>query len=264
MLSEATLTVTYLTHCKSLTALGAFAFISVASAAINVSIGVQRALLYHALHGSRMPKVKWNQWVWLFHSSPWLSHKQRVKPSLLLTGSLPVTEASCQREEEVMGEEDEGLFSYRRLWNKSLKHRLILRIPTFPPDIHRLYLGIDSMNRCHVLYILAVMSVHNQPKTQSSKAGIHLGFLSYRVDNTFTWQPFSIGKWFLPGRTETQLEQHHWGLGLDMLAAPESVDRIDTSVKVTIEKVFFTDLWHIIYHIKGIKKGLNNVGKSPN
>lgn len=48
--------------------------IFVVSAAINVSIEVQKAervaLLYHALHGSQMPKVKCSQWVWLFHSSP--------------------------------------------------------------------------------------------------------------------------------------------------------------------------------------------------
>lgn len=56
------------------------------------------ALLYHALHGSRMPKVKCNQWVSVFHSSLWLSHKQRVNPSLLSTGSLPVREAKCQKE----------------------------------------------------------------------------------------------------------------------------------------------------------------------
>lgn len=78
--------------------------IFVASAATNVSTEVQKAErmapLYHALHGSQMPKVKCNQWVWLFHSSLWLRHKQRVNPSLLLTGSLPVRKAKCQREKE--------------------------------------------------------------------------------------------------------------------------------------------------------------------
>lgn len=43
------------------------------SAARNVSIEVQKAermaLLYHALHGSWMPKVKCNQWASVFHSS---------------------------------------------------------------------------------------------------------------------------------------------------------------------------------------------------
>lgn len=79
-----------------------FFFFVAVSAAINVSIEVQKAewmaLLYHALHGSRMPKVKCNQWVSVFHSSLWLRHKQRVNPSLLSTGSLPVREARRQKE----------------------------------------------------------------------------------------------------------------------------------------------------------------------
>lgn len=76
-------------------------------APINVSIEVQKAertdLLYHALHGSQMPKVKCNQWARLFHSFPWLRQKLRVNPSLLLTGSLPVREAECQGEKETPG-----------------------------------------------------------------------------------------------------------------------------------------------------------------
>lgn len=39
----------------------------------------------------------------LFHSFPWLRQKQRVNPSLLLTGSLPVREAECQGEKEMRG-----------------------------------------------------------------------------------------------------------------------------------------------------------------
>lgn len=88
-----------------------FSFPPAVSAAINVSIEAQKqewmALLYHALHGSRMPKVKCNQWVSVFHSSLWLRHKQRVNPSLLSTGSLPVSKAKCQKEGGTRARESE-------------------------------------------------------------------------------------------------------------------------------------------------------------
>lgn len=102
-------------------------------APINVSIEVQKAartdLLYHALHGSQMPKVKCNQWARLFHSFPWLRQKQRVNPSLLLTGSLPVIEAECQGEKETPGrgweriyQRGHSIFRKTLLWNLMCKH----------------------------------------------------------------------------------------------------------------------------------------------
>lgn len=102
-------------------------------APINVSIEVQKAartdLLYHALHGSQMPKVKCNQWARLFHSFPWLRQKQRVNPSLLLTGSLPVREAECQGEKETPGrgweriyQRGHSIFRKTLLWNLMCKH----------------------------------------------------------------------------------------------------------------------------------------------
>lgn len=73
-------------------------------------------------------------------------------------------------------------------------------------------------------------------ETQSSKAGIHLGFLSHRAITLSPETPLPLVSGFCPVGQKTRLEQHCWELGLDMLVATESVNRSDRSF--TIQKGF--------------------------